>query len=60
MFKNSSYSLGSEVVKEIWAQTLVQDNDRIDREFEDVLADMHKPKIMCELVERSSKKPKSK
>lgn len=48
---------GDNVVKEIWAQTLVQGMPQPDRQMEDAIAEIHMPLITCDLVERSKVKP---
>jgi hypothetical protein len=48
-----------ETVKEIWAQTFVQGMPQIDRQMEDAIANIHMPRITCDLVERSETKPKN-
>ena len=48
------------VVKEIWAQTLVQGIPNLDREVEDTIAHMNMPRITYDVIGRQKEKPRLK
>jgi hypothetical protein len=51
------YTHEGKTIKEVWTQSLVQGDDRLDRMHEDAMAEMLMPRISCELIKKQTKRP---